>query len=58
MESITKRQFYIGDHPVALQDLENPGSGMQLGIDVPGVEAFFPMPPSLVLWIPPPIDHR
>lgn len=53
MPSAPGTKYYIGDHPVTLQYLEDPGQGQQLGIGMPGVEVFFPMSPTLSLWIPP-----
>jgi hypothetical protein len=44
--------FYLGDQPVVLQNTENPGSGGELGLDVKGVEAFFPLTPKCALYMP------
>lgn len=44
--------FYIGDHPITFQNTENPSKSGQLGFDIVGVEAFFPLTPKLALYIP------
>jgi hypothetical protein len=44
--------FYLGDHPVVLQDTENPSAAGQLGFDVQGVEAFLPLSPTCALYMP------
>ncbi|MER9326343.1 DUF4238 domain-containing protein [Mesorhizobium sp. M0152] len=44
--------FYVGDHPVTFQNTENPSQSGDLGFDVAGIEAFFPLTPKLALYIP------
>jgi hypothetical protein len=44
--------FYLGDHPVVLQQTERPPSGKELGFDVQGVEAFLPLAPKCALYMP------
>lgn len=46
-------EFYIGDHPVALQHSEAPNYQGQLGWDLPWTEAYLPLTPKRCLWIPP-----
>ncbi|MGR3715292.1 MAG: DUF4238 domain-containing protein [Thermohalobaculum sp.] len=53
MESTAGREYYLGDHPVVLQHVEDPGGGRQLGFGVPGVEAYMPISPLLALYMPP-----
>ena len=53
MESTAGREFYLGDHPIALQHVEDPAGRRQLGFDVPGVEAYMPISPLLALYLPP-----
>jgi hypothetical protein len=44
--------FYLGDHPVVLQHTEPPGQKKELGFDIKGVEAFFPLAPKYALYMP------
>jgi hypothetical protein len=53
MRAAVGSEFLIGDHPVALQNLEHPGLNDSLGLDLPAVEAFLPLSPLLALWLPP-----
>ena len=46
-------EFYIGDHPVALQHAEVQGYQGQLGWDLPWTDAYLPLDPKRSLWIPP-----
>lgn len=52
METIAQNSFYLGDSPVVLQCTERPDDAMELGFDVPGVEAFLPLSPTLALYLP------
>jgi hypothetical protein len=44
--------FYLGDQPVVLQRTFDPRSGINLGFDVQGVEAFMPLCPTCALFMP------
>ena len=44
--------FYLGDHPVVLQHTETPDASKLLGFDIEGVEAFMPLSPKCVLYMP------
>jgi hypothetical protein len=44
--------FYLGDHPVVLQDTEEPSLDKELGFDIKGVEAFLPLAPQCALYMP------
>lgn len=44
--------FYLGDHPVVLQDTENRSKEKELGFDIAGVEAFLPISPKCALYMP------
>jgi hypothetical protein len=44
--------FYLGDHPLVLQNTENPSDSGSLGFDVKGVEAFLPLSPKCALYMP------
>jgi len=44
--------FYLGDHPVVLQNTEHPADAGDLGFDVKGVEAFLPLSPKCALYMP------
>lgn len=44
--------FYLGDHPVVLQNTENPSKVESLGFDIVGIEAFLPLSPKLALYMP------
>jgi hypothetical protein len=44
--------FYLGDHPLVLQDTGNPSSNKDLGLDIEGVEALLPLAPKCVLYMP------
>jgi Protein of unknown function (DUF4238) len=44
--------FYLGDHPLVLQNTENPADSGDLGFDVKGVEAFLPLSPKCALYMP------
>ena len=44
--------FYLGDHPVVLQNTANPSSNKDLGLDVEGVEALMPLAPKCALYMP------
>jgi len=44
--------FYLGDHPLVLQNTEQPADGGDLGFDVKGVEAFLPLSPKCALYMP------
>jgi hypothetical protein len=44
--------FYLGDHPVVLQNTANPSSNKDLGIDIEGVEALLPLAPKCALYMP------
>lgn len=44
--------FYLGDNPIVLQRTEAPNDGSNLGFDVSGVEAFLPLSPKCVLYMP------
>jgi hypothetical protein len=52
MESKDNNHFYLGDHPVVLQNAENPTSKDGLGFCLKGVEAFLPLTPYLALYMP------
>jgi hypothetical protein len=52
METEPENLFYLGDSPVVLQSTERPGDAMELGFDLPGVEAFLPLSPTLALYLP------
>ena len=52
METTSEREFYLGDHPIALQHTEDPGGARQLGFDVPGVEAYLPIAPTFAVYLP------
>jgi hypothetical protein len=43
--------FYLGDNPVVLQRTRDMKDGTDLGLDVPGVEAFLPLSPKCALYI-------
>lgn len=42
--------FYLSDHPVTLQHIENPSSREPLGIDGIGVEMYLPLTPRISLY--------
>lgn len=44
--------FYLGDHPLVLQNTEHPADPGDLGFDVTGVEAFLPLSPKCALYMP------
>jgi hypothetical protein len=44
--------FYLGDHPLVLQNTENPANAGDLGFDVMGIEAFLPLSPTCALYMP------
>ncbi len=44
--------FYLGDHPLVLQNTERPDDSGDLGFDVKGIEAFLPMNPKCALYMP------
>jgi len=44
--------FYLGDHPLVLQNTEHPADAGDLGFDVKGVEAFLPLSPTCALYMP------
>jgi Protein of unknown function (DUF4238) len=44
--------FCLGDHPLVLQDTENPSHRKELGFEVKGVEAFLPLAPQCALYVP------
>lgn len=44
--------FNLGDHPLVLQNTENPSAGGPLGFDIQGVEAFLPLTPKCELICP------
>lgn len=44
--------FYLGDHPLVLQNTEDPSDGDNLGFDVKGVEALMPLSPKCALYMP------
>jgi hypothetical protein len=44
--------FFLGDHPVVLQHTETPTAAKPLGFDIEGVEAFMPLSPKCVLYMP------
>lgn len=44
--------FYLGDHPVVLQNTRNPKDGSNLGFDVPGIEVLMPLSPKRALYMP------
>ncbi len=44
--------FYLGDHPLVLQNTEHPADAGDLGFDVKGVEAFLPLTPKCALYMP------
>lgn len=52
MATIAQNSFYLGDSPVVLQSTERPDDAMELGFDMPGVEAFLPLSPTLALYLP------
>lgn len=58
METIPTIPFYLGDNPVVLQSTEQPGDAMEIGLDVPGIEVFFPLSPTLALYLPCPAISR
>ena len=44
--------FYLSDHPVTLQHIENPSSTVPLGTDIAGVEIYLPLTPRISLYWP------
>jgi hypothetical protein len=44
--------FYLGDHPIILQNMEKPLWPGELGFDIEGVEALIPLSPKCALWLP------
>jgi hypothetical protein len=44
--------FYLGDHPVVLQNTDNPAAAQNLGFDVEGTEIFLPLTPKYALYMP------
>jgi hypothetical protein len=44
--------FYLGHHPVVLQDTKEPSAEKELGFDINGVEAFLPLAPHCALYMP------
>lgn len=44
--------FYLGDHPLVLQDTANPSSNKDLGLDIEGIEALLPLAPKCALYMP------
>lgn len=44
--------FYLSDHPVTLQHIENPASREPLGFDLVGTEIFMPASPRVALYWP------
>jgi hypothetical protein len=44
--------FYLGDHPLVLQNTERPSDAGTLGFDIKGVEAFLPLSPRCALYMP------
>jgi hypothetical protein len=44
--------FYLGDHPLVLQNTANPSSNKDLGLDIEGVEALLPLAPKCALYMP------
>lgn len=44
--------FYLGDHPVVLQNTDNPEAAQNLGFDVKGTEIFLPLTPKCALYMP------
>ena len=44
--------FYLGDHPLVLQNTANPSSNRDLGLDIEGVEALLPLSPKCALYMP------
>jgi hypothetical protein len=53
MEIRCDREFYIGDHPVALQHSEDQNYRGMLGWDVKSTDAYLPLTPKRCLWLPP-----
>ena len=43
-------QFYLSDHPVTLQHIEEPKSRKPLGMDIAGVEMYMPLTPRISLY--------
>ncbi len=43
-------RFYLSDHPVTLQHIENPASREPLGMDIAGVEMYMPLTPLISLY--------
>lgn len=43
-------RFYLSDHPVTLQHVENPASREPLGMDIAGVEMYMPLTPQISLY--------
>ena len=58
METVPAMPFYLGDNPVVLQSTEHPDEAMEVGLDVPGIEVFFPLSPTLALYLPCPAISR
>ena len=50
--------FYLGDHPLVLQNTANPSSNKDLGLDIEGVEALLPLAPHCALYMPCPATSR
>jgi hypothetical protein len=50
--------FYLGDHPVVLQNTANPSLKTDLGLDIEGVEALLPLAPKCALYMPCPATSR
>ena len=50
--------FYLGDHPVVLQNTANPSANENLGLDIEGVEALLPLAPKCALYMPCPATSR
>jgi hypothetical protein len=50
--------FYLGDHPVVLQNTANPSANEDLGLDIEGVEALLPLAPKCALYMPCPATSR
>jgi hypothetical protein len=42
--------FYLSDHPVTLQHIEDPSSREPLGMDIAGVEMYMPLTPRISLY--------
>lgn len=57
IENKTTLPNWTSDHPITMYNPRNFGSMGNLGLDVPGIQIFFPLNPRLYLAIVDPVDY-